>query len=747
MIPLRQTVIAVFDIMAFQKIKRTECEKMESLQVKTLVSERKSRFIYTLFGFLLGIAPLAKGVMPFGCALLCAMPKKGRKEAFFGVALASLFDESVLLSLFCAGFIYFVLTAKEKNGGVYMYTRVLLSFAVSALKSVYIALSGISDMPDVFRLLAAVIAYPAFTYAFVGFFDKKKELYKKRYDASLLAFAFAFTVLLAPLEADGVSLAVIPAAAFTLCAARKGGFAYGGACGIACGLVSGGAVTGALGVMGMCYGLLVNEVEILALILSYMLAVSSYFYLSGIDGTLVFGVSLLLVYAGFVPFRKHIEIYKNASSSAEKRANDRRISRYAAAFSSLSSLFFTVSDTTRAEGVTELNRKIVRTVDSYCTRCDGCELDKCEISNFFTSEIRRSGVAAYSRIPSHISSCCPHSYSMARAVNNLPTLREQEGEKGLAQMAEEYSAFSSILVDAAKKQEDKTRADKPLADKIKRALSEIGIECDGVRVTGTRLREITVFGVKPEKIKQTSNEISRSVAGITRCAVSPPEFVLHDGYTLMKLHSVPAFRVEYSKVSEAKNGETVCGDTVSVFENDEKYFYCLVSDGMGSGHDAALTSRLSAIMMEKLLSVGAEKESAIKLLNKALVEKQEEIFATVDLLEIDRIQSTATIIKAGAAPTLLIRDGKSCIIESKTPPAGIMPKVIADKKSFRIEKGDMIVMLSDGILQTGSVCPFLPSEGLPPMPSARALASKILKDARQNSETADDMSVCVLRIH
>ena len=64
-----------------------------------------------------------------------------------------------------------------------------------------------------------------------------------------------------------------------------------------------------------------------------------------------------------------------------------------------------------------------------------------------------------------------------------------------------------------------------------------------------------------------------------------------------------------------------------------------------------------------------------------------------------------------------------------------------------IEKGDMIVMLSDGVLQTGSGESLLPDEGLPPMPSARALASKILKDARKNSECADEMSVCVLRIY
>ena len=702
--------------------------------------------VYSLCGFLLGVAPLANGVLPFGCALLCAMPKKGRREAFFGVLAASFFDICVPLSLFCALYLYYIITYKDKNGALYMYTRVLLSMSISSLRAAYIIAVGIASMNDVFRLVAAIIAYPAFTFGFAGYFDKKKEIRQKRYDISLLAFAFSFTVLLSEISFFGVSLSLLPAVAFTLCAARTRGFGFGCVCGIACGLVSGGASVGALGVLGMSYGLLVNEVEPLALWLSFMLALSGYYYLAGSEGFLVSGLLILAVYAVFIPFRKNLKIYRHFGSNSEKRIHERRLSRYAAAFSSLSSLFYTVSDTTRTESITEINEKIVNAVDFYCSRCDGCELDKSEISNFFTNEIRRNGVASYSRIPTHISSRCPNACAMAKSVNNLREIREKDGENRLKQMAEEYSAFSSLLVDAAKKQEAALCPDKALAEKVKSALLEIGVSCDGVRIKGLRLREITAFGVNPNKISRSPNEIALAVGAVVGTKVSEPELVMHDEYVLMRLRSIPAVRIEFAKLSEAKNGENVCGDTVSVFENDENFLYCLVSDGMGSGRDAALTSKLSAIMLEKLLAVGAEKESALRLLNKALVEKEEEIFATVDLLEIDRVLSTATIIKAGAAPTFIIRNGKATIIESRTPPAGIMKRVIAEKKTFHIEKGDMIVMLSDGIFQTGSQNNLLPEKGLPPMPSARALASKLIRTARENPENDDDMSICVLRV-
>ncbi|MBQ1206393.1 MAG: SpoIIE family protein phosphatase [Clostridia bacterium] len=720
---------------------------MEQIRTKSAIKNLRINAAPAIIGFLLSSAALSSAVLPFGLAFLCAIPKGIRKSTFVGVALASFFDPCILLSLFCAVYLFCVLSAKEKNGGGFLYTRILLSLSLSALRGAYIAINGINGIGDIFVLLSAVISYPALTFAFYGYFDRKKELHQKRYDMALLAFAFAFSLVLIPFEINGVSLAVCVGAVFTLCAARTRGFGFGGVCGIICGIACGGEAMGALGVLGMTYGLLVTEIEPLALVLSYMLAVSGYFYLSGGEGVAVFAVLLLSVYIAFALFRKKLPIHRTAAASAEKRAHDRRISRYAAAFSSLSSLFYTVSDSTAETSITDLNRKIVACVEGQCSRCSGCELEKSEVSNFFTSEIRRNGVAAYSRIPTHISARCPNACAMAREINNLPVMRAREGEKGLKQMADEYSAFSSILIDASKKQEENAKNDKAKAKSIKTALNSIGVECDGVKVIGSRMYDVTVFGVKPDKIKATPNEIAQAVAKELKTAVSAPEIAIHDGYHLMRLRSVPSFRVECAKVSQSKENESVCGDTVSFFENEDKYFYCLVSDGMGSGRDAALTSRLAAIMLEKLLSVGAEKESAIKLLNKALVEKQEEIFATVDLLELDRINSRATIIKAGAAPTLLIRNGKTTVIEARTPPAGIMRNVIAEKKSFPLEKGDMIVMLSDGIMQTGSEQCILPKKDLPPMPSARALASKIIREAKKCCETADDMSVCVLRIY
>ena len=177
-----------------------------------------------------------------------------------------------------------------------LYTRILLSLSLSALRAAYIAINGINNVKDLFVLLAAVISYPALTFAFYGYFDRKKELCPKKYDMALLAFAFSFTLVLLPYELGGISLAVLIGAAFTLCAARTRGFGFGGVCGIICGIACGGEATGALGVLGMSYGLLVTELEPLALVLSYMLAVSGFIKLSFC--TLICKTAFLCYFAG-----------------------------------------------------------------------------------------------------------------------------------------------------------------------------------------------------------------------------------------------------------------------------------------------------------------------------------------------------------------------------------------------------------------------------------------------------------------
>lgn len=729
-------------------------------QVTKQVTARREELFSFAGGFLLSCAPLSEGIHPFGIALLCAS-KKCRPTLLLGCIAALPFCSSGrAVQLLCLLGCFFALSVAEKRGDglkkeaklhaflssaaaekeVKNALRILLASAVSLLTTLGSIFSANASPASVILTAALSVSFPAFSWLFCQFLQKGRF-----YDLSLLGCAFALTQIFHGISIAGVPLSLAAGAIFTLCASRNKGFAYGCAMGLLCGLTCGGAATGALGVTGITYGLLVSGSEGLALLLSYMIAVSGYWYLANNATVLSAALLLLLSSIAFLPLQKYVP-QKLPSAAAPLRVQDLRLEKYAAAFSSLSGLFYTVSENAAPQTTDQTVKGIQTVVRAFCRNCEGCDLEESELSNCFVDRMREQGVIRLPELPLHITRRCPSIRAMAKTVNNLPTLREKEGEKGIRRMAAEYANLSSLLDSAARREEAARVKDKPAAAKVKDSLRDMKIPCDSVRVTGTRLRTVEAFGVRLSEISASASRIAATLSEQVGTRLSEPEFLLGGDYAVMKLTSIPRVRIEYAKCTASKMGEKVCGDTVSFFETDDGFFYCLLSDGMGSGRDAALSSRLAAIMLEKLLTVGADKADALQMVNKALLQKDKEIFATIDLLEIDRYSGTATLIKAGAAPTLLFREGSCRRFESKTPPAGIMRDVIAEKRTFRIRKGDLLLLMSDGVLQVGDASGSL---RLPSVSAgnAHAVSSAVLSAARAHSACSDDMSVCAVRVY
>lgn len=697
-----------------------------------------------------GVSPITADVYPYGLSLVIAASSKYRLPAALGCLLSFIITGvNLFLPVLILTVLFLILRSADKETPCPLYLKLVLACCSAAVLAAKVAIDGIELFEDIVRVTATAVSIPVFAGLFALYFEPRSvNIPKALKDCSTVAFAFAGASFFAMFEIGSVPLSLAAGALFTLAAAKTRGFLFGGVCGFVCGLACNVPAIAALGILGITFGLLEQNSVVLAFILSFMLSMSGYAYLSDFAPEWAAAAMLLAAVVGFIPIRKKLPVVESACTLVLSPNRDIKLKKYAAAFSSLSNLFYTVSDTATAESITEIYKKIKKMTTMFCERCKGCSLDVNELCNRLTTDIRVKGIVEYDKLPLHFRQGCAHCDKIARAVNRLALLKEEECENGLKALAEEYNSFSVLLNEAARKQEDNSYEDKPLASEIKKILLDNGVACDRVSVTGVRQKTIEVFGVKPDKMSVSSNKLSALLSEAARLRISHPELLINDNYVIMRFATLPRINVEYAKNLLAKNGETVCGDTVSFFENDEKYFYCLISDGMGSGRDAALTSRLSAIMLEKLLTIGADKKDALQMVNKMLTKKKEEVFATIDLLEVDRITAQATIFKVGAAPTFLVRDGECHRIEAKTPPAGIMREVIAEKITITLKKGDFLVMVSDGVVQTGSrgfdLSEIIKEGGCR---SAHALASRVLEEARNRSECSDDMSVCVMRFY
>ena len=142
------------------------------------------------------------------------------------------------------------------------------------------------------------------------------------------------------------------------------------------------------------------------------------------------------------------------------------------------------------------------------------------------------------------------------------------------------------------------------------------------------------------------------------------------------------------------------GDAACTFSLPDGRMAFILSDGMGTGMKAASESQAVVRRLKSLLKKGETPSRAIKLVNKELIKNgNTDIFATVDLLIIDKETGYAQIYKMGAVTSFIIREGQVEKIEKASLPIGIIGKVSACQVKIKLRPGDTIVMVSDGITE------------------------------------------------
>ena len=150
----------------------------------------------------------------------------------------------------------------------------------------------------------------------------------------------------------------------------------------------------------------------------------------------------------------------------------------------------------------------------------------------------------------------------------------------------------------------------------------------------------------------------------------------------------------------SKNQANVSGDSnLHIRLKDGKYLVAL-SDGMGSGNEAKESSIQALKMLENLLLSGFDKKASINLINTSLINKNEEVFATLDIAIIDLYKGTIEFIKSGACPTYIKNGKKVQILKANSLPAGIINHNNLQIMDRDIVPGDIMVICSDGILDS-----------------------------------------------
>ncbi|WP_278246353.1 stage II sporulation protein E [Metaclostridioides mangenotii] len=153
----------------------------------------------------------------------------------------------------------------------------------------------------------------------------------------------------------------------------------------------------------------------------------------------------------------------------------------------------------------------------------------------------------------------------------------------------------------------------------------------------------------------------------------------------------------------SRDGHILCGDNYTFMEiNDGKYMMA-ISDGMGKGKKAYEESSATIDILEKMIDAKIEDEIVIDTINNMLMLKSsDEMFSTLDLGLVDLRRGSLDTIKMGACSTYIKRsNGDIDLISSSSLPVGILSDVKLDRKNAKVNDGDFVIMVSDGIVDSG----------------------------------------------
>ena len=141
--------------------------------------------------------------------------------------------------------------------------------------------------------------------------------------------------------------------------------------------------------------------------------------------------------------------------------------------------------------------------------------------------------------------------------------------------------------------------------------------------------------------------------------------------------------------------------------------------------------------------------TVLDTINKLLTFSRDERFACIDICSVDLNTGGAEFVKIGSPVGVILRRGKVKVLESSSLPMGILDTLRPTVAKEKLEDGDMLVFMSDGITSAFTSTPelveFLQSFS-PHTP--QNLADKLLEGAlaRTGGTAEDDMTVLCTRL-
>lgn len=408
--------------------------------------------------------------------------------------------------------------------------------------------------------------------------------------------------------------------------------------------------------------------------------------------------------------------YQNTDDNErfKKFATDKLL-RMSDSFYDLAETFSEISDKQSAVDMSDVSLLFDTAADRVCKNCKNVEF--CWKKDFnstyktmfrFLEIMERRGILTKEDIPEHFNEKCVRKLQLVTEINRLFEVYKinRIWKKKLAEnrelTSEQFKGISEIIRNAAGDIGEEKTFDVIAADEITESLSILGIETERVEVicdqSGKQSVELSVIGCADENV--CNDKIRPVIKKILGINVSVPKISCDEGkYGKCRLRFCQAEGFDTKiGIAGCAQGEESGDRHYTNYLSDGK-FVVTISDGMGTGHKAALQSDTIVKLLGSFLEAGFDKTIAVKLVNSVMVMKSaHDAFATVDMCVIDLYTGEVEFIKNGAEASYIKHSDFTETVRTASLPIGIVSVVDIETFARTLSNGSMVVMTSDGVI-------------------------------------------------
>ncbi|MFI3142351.1 MAG: SpoIIE family protein phosphatase [Clostridia bacterium] len=316
-------------------------------------------------------------------------------------------------------------------------------------------------------------------------------------------------------------------------------------------------------------------------------------------------------------------------------------------------------------------------------------------------------------------------------------------------VTDQFSAVSQFLGELATQVSNSRVVDSPKSRSLLAVLKENGIYADSLKYFTNHNSKISIEITMIDGSYEIDTEQVREILQNTlKVFLERPEIAIMELRSTITYDEKALYKVQVGQAQIASNQGKVCGDHVGRVQNINGSEVAMLSDGMGTGSRAAIDGTMAATLMEKFISCGFSFDSAISMVNSALIVKStDESMATIDAVSINTYNGQGDFYKAGAAISFVRQDKNVFIIEQSSLALGILRKIKFAKCSLQLDFGDIILLVSDGV--TTGDCGWINDELLAwSTNNMNDLATHIANLARLRceEEITDDITVVAVKV-